>query len=76
MATTENIIETAGSTPEDRLRRAVDKWLQANAATLHEWRVRSRGRRALLGLDDHELADIGIGRSEATEEAAKPFWKP
>ena len=48
------------------------------------WRIASRllrlydrpqQRRALLELDDRMLADIGISRRQASEEARKPFWK-
>ena len=35
---------------------------------------RCRQRRALADLDDRLLHDIGITRSEAQREAAKPFW--
>lgn len=39
---------------------------------MHErWRQRQR----LLELDDRLLADIGVSRREALEEAHKPFWK-
>jgi uncharacterized protein YjiS (DUF1127 family) len=34
-----------------------------------------RQRQALLQLDDKMLADIGISRSQAIEEASKPLWK-
>ena len=34
----------------------------------------SRQRRDLQGLSDDLLADIGVSRGEATEEAARPFW--
>ena len=33
----------------------------------------ARERRALMQLDDRMLKDIGIGRSEAYQEASKPF---
>jgi uncharacterized protein YjiS (DUF1127 family) len=36
---------------------------------------RRRQRQALLQLDDRMLADIGLSRSQAFEEANKPFWK-
>ena len=34
----------------------------------------SRQRRDLRDLDDHLLADIGLTRAEALEEAARPIW--
>lgn len=40
------------------------------------WHERSRQRRALMKLDDRMLRDIGIARSEAENEARKPFWCP
>jgi uncharacterized protein YjiS (DUF1127 family) len=36
---------------------------------------RRRQRKALLQLDDRMLADIGISKAQAVEEAEKPFWK-
>jgi hypothetical protein len=33
------------------------------------------GRRALIALSGRALHDIGIGRSEAWGEHAKPFWR-
>lgn len=42
---------------------------------LELWLERSRQRRQLLELDEHLLKDIGISRSEAEQEGAKPFWK-
>jgi len=38
-------------------------------------RGRRRQRKALLELDDRMLADVGITKSQAAEEAKKPFWK-
>jgi uncharacterized protein YjiS (DUF1127 family) len=35
---------------------------------------RRRQRRALLQLDDHLLADIGVSREQALREAGKWFW--
>ncbi|HWL70682.1 MAG TPA: hypothetical protein VNS22_20215 [Geminicoccus sp.] len=32
-------------------------------------------RRALAGLTDQELLDIGVSRRAARQEAAKPFWQ-
>jgi uncharacterized protein YjiS (DUF1127 family) len=39
------------------------------------WLERRRQRRALLQLDVRMLADIGITRLQAIEEAKKPYWK-
>lgn len=39
------------------------------------WIERATQRRALAELDDHLLEDVGISRSEARQEAAKPFWR-
>ncbi|RUQ69793.1 DUF1127 domain-containing protein [Azospirillum doebereinerae] len=36
---------------------------------------RRKQRRALMGLDDHLLKDIGVSRSEVEQEVAKPFWR-
>ena len=35
---------------------------------------RSHQRQQLLDLDDHLLADIGVTRDQALEEARKSFW--
>ncbi len=37
--------------------------------------VRARRTRRMLGeMDDRMLADIGVGRGDALEEAARPMW--
>jgi uncharacterized protein YjiS (DUF1127 family) len=36
---------------------------------------RRRQRQAMLELDDHLLADIGLTREQAELEARKAFWK-
>ena len=33
-----------------------------------------RQRRVLAGMEAHRLADIGISRSAAIQEASTPFW--
>jgi uncharacterized protein YjiS (DUF1127 family) len=43
--------------------------------TLETWRRRYRARRALGALDDSLLRDIGLTRSKADRESAKPFWR-
>lgn len=60
-----------------------------NPATAHRWRSyslahwisiaiqcyeRRRERKALLELDDRMLADLGITKSQAIDEARKPLW--
>jgi uncharacterized protein YjiS (DUF1127 family) len=39
------------------------------------WLHRSRSRRALLALDEHELCDVGLSRADALREGSKPFWR-
>ena len=39
------------------------------------WQERVAQRHALASLDDRLLKDMGISRSEAAREAAKPFWR-
>ncbi len=36
---------------------------------------RAAQRRELMFMDDDQLRDIGISRSEAMREAGKPFWR-
>ena len=47
------------------------RWLRV----IGGWIERSRQRHALEDLDDWLLKDIGITRSEAGREIAKPFWR-
>ena len=42
---------------------------------LEDWLERSRQRRTLREASDHLLKDIGLSRSEAHREGAKPFWR-
>lgn len=39
------------------------------------WNQRAKQRRALAQLNTYQLKDIGINRSDAINEASKPFWK-
>ena len=56
-------------------------WAKAGAAAgeavtrLMVWHDRARERRALLGLSDLQLRDIGISRADAGGEGDKPFWR-
>ncbi len=36
---------------------------------------RRKQRHALMRLDDHQLKDIGVSRSEVEQEVSKPFWR-
>lgn len=42
--------------------------------TLETWSARRQGRRALQGMPDHLLQDIGRSRADVEAEATKPFW--
>jgi uncharacterized protein YjiS (DUF1127 family) len=56
-------------------------WMRAGRAAgdavtrLMVWHDRARERRALLGLSDVQLRDIGISRADAGSEGDKPFWR-
>jgi uncharacterized protein YjiS (DUF1127 family) len=43
--------------------------------SLKKMYLRRRQRKALLELDAQLLADIGLSREQAEQEARKPFWK-
>jgi Uncharacterized conserved small protein len=43
--------------------------------TVAEWNERRRQRRALQALPDYLLHDIGVSRTDAAQEAEKPFWR-
>lgn len=43
--------------------------------TLLGWIQRDRDRRAMSGLDDRLLRDIGVTRAELEAEVSKPFWR-
>jgi hypothetical protein len=45
------------------------------AATFGTWMGRARQRRALAGLNAHQLRDIGLAPDDARLEASKPFWR-
>ncbi|MGO8867907.1 MAG: DUF1127 domain-containing protein [Alphaproteobacteria bacterium] len=70
-----------GSALRTRYQRAAPAWQKLGAALgeagrrFDEWRSRARARHELMALGDHELKDIGLGRSEAYREYSKPFWR-
>ncbi len=39
------------------------------------WYKRHHTRKQLLSLPDYLLKDVGLNRTDALIEAAKPFWK-
>ncbi len=53
----------------------VSRLLVSAALVLAAWDDRRRTRASLARLDDHLLADIGIGSAGAAQELAKPFWR-
>ena len=75
MNTTENIIESVGVSNASRIAGAVKNWLADNNEQLRLWKQRADSRRRLLSMTDRELADIGIDRVDANQEAAKRFWE-
>ncbi|MDR6288557.1 MULTISPECIES: DUF1127 domain-containing protein [Inquilinus] len=62
------VLERPGSV----LRPGLIQGLMQTAAL---WLRRSRTRRRLDTLSDHELRDLGLDRSAAFHESARPFWK-
>ena len=59
----------------DELWSTADGRLAAVVEQVLAWHDRARQRRALLGLSEDLLVDIGISRSEALKEAGKAFWR-
>jgi uncharacterized protein YjiS (DUF1127 family) len=49
-------------------------WAQISE-TLHTWRQRQQNRRALTGLTERDLHDVGLSWSDVVYEAEKPFWR-
>jgi uncharacterized protein YjiS (DUF1127 family) len=58
--------------PQSSIRRMTGR---RPRALIGAWIERSRQRRALADLDDRLLDDVGITRSAAAREIAKPFWR-
>lgn len=56
------------------LLQALNLMLLQAVETLETWSARRQGRRALRGMPDHLLQDIGRSRADAEAEADKPFW--
>ena len=75
MSTTEDSVENQTAQAAERLEYAICKWLATHREPLRQWRNRAAGRRRLREMTAGELADIGIDRVDALQEAAEPFWK-
>jgi uncharacterized protein YjiS (DUF1127 family) len=60
--------------PETRPFRCA-RLISGAAGVARRWLERARQRRALCDLDPDRLHDIGVSRSAAVREAAKPFWR-
>ena len=46
------------------------------AAKVIVWQERARERNRLASMDDFMLRDIGLSRSQVTQETDKHFWQP
>jgi uncharacterized protein YjiS (DUF1127 family) len=55
--------------------RRLPQWNEIRALFI-EWRRRARSRLELMSLDDRELWDMGLTRTDAHNESNKPFWAP
>lgn len=69
--TPSSLTKIAGDTTRPKATRVLAK----AAERLAVWTVRSRSRAVLKHLTSDQLADLGLSRAEAQEEAAKWFWK-
>lgn len=54
---------------------ALASWSLRTGDMLLLWLERYRQRRALGGLNDHMLKDLGLSRSDAGRETGKRFWE-
>lgn len=68
-------IDTKSSQPGSRFGGWVfTSLLSRMIEALYSWQTRASERHQLMTMDDRMLKDIGISRSQADEEARKPFW--
>ena len=71
-------LERSAGTLGPRLADGFAQALQTAGARVASWMAaaiqRAAQRRALSGLDDRLLRDVGLTRDEARFEASKPFW--
>ena len=66
------VVVASGSAARDTAGR---EFWRSVVGRLALWYRRNRERRELMRLSDSELRDFGVGRTEAIEEASKPFWR-
>jgi uncharacterized protein YjiS (DUF1127 family) len=62
------------TTPSPVRMRHLSRPLQSMWRRIRRMLECRRQRRALLELDEHLLADIGVSREQAKREAGKPYW--
>ncbi len=67
--------QAAGASQPYEMRRGFHRRLIETLDRGLDWLDRSRSRRQLARLDDRLLRDIGVARTDADREAAKPFWR-
>ena len=68
---TETIVPTSDSAFVHQGAERLVRWIEAVSGMFR----RRHQRQAMLELDDHLLADIGLTREQAEQEARKAFWK-
>jgi uncharacterized protein YjiS (DUF1127 family) len=73
--TTFNIVAYPRATRRVRAPVPAPSKLQRLAAWASEAVRRRRSRRAISGLDERMLRDIGVSFAEAETEANKPWWR-
>ncbi len=66
------IFSSFGRSWPGRFNIGLVSWMLTQALV---WQDRANQRRDLMELDDWQLEDIGLSRSAAAREAAKPFWR-
>ena len=65
-----------GSIPKLKARSWVSSLVQKAMTVIDLWRQRASERRSLSLLSNRLLDDIGVNRSQASDEQSKPFWRP
>jgi uncharacterized protein YjiS (DUF1127 family) len=71
----QNAIYGSASSATSRQQYSAFNLVMAALNTVLAMVERQRQHRALAGLNEHQLRDIGISAAEARCAAAKPFWR-